>query len=323
MPSRPMGYRPDPEHTDFILGDPDTPKVYALSPSDANRIRQSHTNRDPVLLTNALLALQPNFKRGAQRRGTCVGWGWEVCGRIAHAVDIWIEKNPAKFVGEFSIESCYGGGRCEARGKTFAGFQDGSYGSATARWVTKWGWLPRKNWGLVTGNPDHDVTTHSEDRAVQYGAYGNGGKGDNSVLDDVCKKYPANDCVLITGFDDAANAIINGWPIAVCSMQGFTMKRDSEGFCAPRGQWAHCMAFVGVRFGSRPGLLCMNSWGFSNNGPHGIETNEEVMKCSFWVDAEVCTRMLRQQDSFAVTGVKGLEPRTIDWSHGWSISGRS
>lgn len=318
-----FGYKPNPEETEWILGDPDTPKVYALSPSDSNRIRKSHTNRDPLLLTDALIALQPNFRRGAQRIGSCVGWGWEICGRVAHAVDIVLDKEPTKFVGEFSIESCYGGGRCEARGRDFAGFQDGSYGSVTAKFVTKWGWLPRKNWGLVTGVSDHDVSVHSEERTKQWGAYGNGGKSDGGKLDDVCKRYPASDCVLITNFDDAANAILNGWPIAVCSGQGFTQKRDSQGFCAPRGSWAHCMALLGVRFGSRPGLLCMNSWGNSNSGPHGIQTHEEVMKASFWIDADVCTKMLRGQDSFAVCGVNGLEPRTIDWSLGWEISGRS
>ena len=78
------------------------------------------------------------------------------------------------------------------------------------------------------------------------------------------------------------------------------------------------MCFAGVRF-DRPGLLCMNSWGYSNKGPHGIQTDEEIMKCGFWVDAKVVDRMLRGQDSFAVTGVNGLEPREIDWSGDWEI----
>ena len=78
------------------------------------------------------------------------------------------------------------------------------------------------------------------------------------------------------------------------------------------------MAFVGVRF-DRPGLLCVNSWGYSNKGPHGVETFSEVMKAGFWVDAKTVDRMLRGQDSYAVTGVKGLEPRSVDFSSDWAI----
>ena len=63
----------------------------------------------------------------------------------------------------------------------------------------------------------------------------------------------------------------------------------------------------------------MNSWGYSNKGPHGVDTYDSVMKCSFWVDAKVVDRMLRGQDSFAITGVKGLEKREIDFSAGWDI----
>ena len=63
----------------------------------------------------------------------------------------------------------------------------------------------------------------------------------------------------------------------------------------------------------------MNSWGYSNKGPHGISTHDEVMKASFWVDDSVVDRMLRGQDSFAITGVKGLEKRSVDFTTGWEI----
>jgi hypothetical protein len=313
-----FGWEPNPEGVDYILGDPDTPRVYAINDRDRAAIAHDLTRQEPLLLTDALLQLNPNFKRGGQSRGTCVGWGWEIGCRIAHAVDIVIDKEPWKFVGEFSTESIYGLSRCEARGRSYAGFRDGSYGAAAAKGVTKWGALPRANYAIVTGNKDHDVTKHSEDRAVQYGAYGNGGKHDSGKLDEICKRYPVGDTVLVTTFDDAASCILNGWPIPVCSGQGFTKTRDDDGFCKPRGSWSHCMCFVGVRF-DRPGLLCMNSWFHSNSGPHGIETHEEVMKASFWVDASVADKMLRGQDSFAITGVNGLEKRTVDFSTGWEI----
>ena len=68
-------------------------------------------------------------------------------------------------------------------------------------------------------------------------------------------------------FAEAAAAIRNGYPVAVCSGQGFTMTRDRDGFCLPRGSWGHCMCFIGVAVGRRPGLCCLQSWG--PNTPDG------------------------------------------------------
>ena len=315
-----FGYRPNPEETDWILSDPDTPGVFGLSPNDGNRIRKSWTNKKPLLLTDTLIALQPNWKRGAQKIGDCVAWGWEVGCTIATAVDIYIRKEPWQWHGSYATEPVYGGSRVEARGKSpgRGGWQDGSYGGAAAKWVTKWGCLRRLNYGVVTGNKEHDLTIYSGNKSKQWGNYGCGGRYDKENLDSIAKEYPCKEAVLVTDFDNAANCILNGWPIAVCSGQGFTKTRDSQGFCKPHGRWSHCMCFVGVRF-DRPGLLCMNSWGYSNKGPHGIKTHDEIMKCSFWVDADVCNKMLRGQDSFAITGVNGLEPREVDFSSHWEI----
>ena len=106
----------------------------------------------------------------------------------------------------------------------------------------------------------------------------------------------------------------------VCSDQGLSDKRDSQGFVRGQGVWYHCMTFAGIRY-DRPGLLCVNSWGNS----WGLENFfprdywPEVQKCSAWVDASVCDRMLRQDDSYAVCGVTGLQRREIDWTKGWEI----
>lgn len=313
-----FGYKPNHEENDWILGDADVPGVYGLSPNDANRIRQSWTDRKPLLLTDALLALEPKWRRGAQGIGDCVAWGWSLAASIATAVDIVVDQEPWQWRGEYATEGIYGGSRVEARGKRTAGWQDGSYGGAAAKWVTKWGCLRRLDYSIATGNKEHNLTAYDKDKSKQWGNYGNGGRHDKGKLDTVSKEYPVKEAVLVTTFDDAANCILNGWPIAVCSGQGFTKTRDAQGFCNPRGTWNHCMAFVGVRF-DRPGLLCVNSWGYSNKGPHGVETFPEVMKAGFWVDAKTVDRMLRGQDSYAVTGVKGLEPRSVDFSTDWAI----
>jgi hypothetical protein len=119
---------------------------------------------------------------------------------------------------------------------------------------------------------------------------------------------------------EAAKAISNGYPVVPCSGQGFSMSRDADGFCNPGGVWWHCMCFIGVRFGKRPGLLCANSWGDSNTvGKHFPETMPDaVRKCSFWVDADVCDRMLSGRDSYVYAGYSGFKPTAMpdNWLRG-------
>src|SRR5690606_38137456 len=111
------------------------------------------------------------------------------------------------------------------------------------------------------------------------------------------------DVVLVTTFREAGAAIQSGYPVAVCSGQGFASQRDGQGFAAARGSWAHCMVFIGVRF-DRPGLLCLNSWGPRWIG--GPKWPDDQPDGSFWVDARTCDRMLAGRDSFAISGYRGF-----------------
>ena len=113
-----FGYAPNHEETDWILGDPEAPGVYGMGPTDSARMEQSWSADSPLLLTDALIALQPNWRRGAQKIGDCVAWGWEVAATIATAVDIVVDKEPWKWTGPYATEPIYGGSRVEARGRT-------------------------------------------------------------------------------------------------------------------------------------------------------------------------------------------------------------
>ena len=323
--SRYFGYKPNPAETEFILSDPSVP-VWTMSPGDSAKIAKQTRDGKPIILFDALKPLHPNWKRGAQGIGDCVAWGFELACTLATAVDIYIDKEPWAWMGEYATEPIYGGSRVEARGKTTGGWSDGSYGGAAAKWLTTWGALRRLNYALRTGNPSHDLAKYDSKKAKDWGNWGCGGQGDNGGLDKVAKSYPVKEAYLVTKYEDAVSAIENGWPIAVCSGQGLG-QRDSNGFAPPRGSWSHCMLFGGVRY-DKPGLLNTNSWGNSwgTKAPFGPGLDDywdEVRKCSAWVDANTVTKMLRQQDSYIITGVKGLEPRDIDWSKGWEISGRS
>lgn len=71
------------------------------------------------------------------------------------------------------------------------------------------------------------------------------------------------------------------------------------------------MCFVGVDDeNKRPGLLCWNSWGDDwIDGPtrHGQPAG------SFWVDADVADAMLRQEDSYAISGYEGFKSQELDY----------
>lgn len=81
----------------------------------------------------------------------------------------------------------------------------------------------------------------------------------------------------------------------------------------------------GARFGKRPGALIYQSWGAnSNSGPHysGDPANPDFpagyfLNSTFWIDAEVLDRMLKGEDSFALSSYEGFPPRKLpDWGTG-------
>lgn len=67
--------------------------------------------------------------------------------------------------------------------------------------------------------------------------------------------------VNVKSFTDAAALIRQGYGIVGGSNQGFSLKRDVDGFCHAEGQWAHCTYFRAVRGGRRPGIGYQQSWG--------------------------------------------------------------
>lgn len=302
------GYVPHADETQAFLSQ--LPKA-TLREAAPGLFQQVRADDQPVLLYQPLYAAYEEYSGGEkwvvgrQGIGDCVSWGW------AHGADIHLAVmyslgDTAKWEPA-ATEAIYGGSRVEARGVRYGGWSDGSYGSAAAKWVKDWGILFRRDYG------DVDLSTYSSSRAKQWGNYGCGGQGDNGVLDDVAKSHPIKNVALVTTFDEAAAAISSGYPVAVCSMQGFTSHRDGDGFCRASGSWAHCQTFIGVRY-DRPGLLCLNSWG--PDWVDGPKWPDDQPEGSYWVDAKVADRMLSGRDSFAISGYVGFPYRDLknaDW----------
>lgn len=260
-------------------------------------------DKDVVLYkTLARLAGKDYFLK-AQGIGDCVSWGW------AHGADALLATMfDLGLTGEWyeaATEPIYGGSRVEASGRERGGYSDGSYGGVAAKWVSKWGVLFRKNYG-----GDNDLTKYSATRAKSWGNF-----GCPDELEPEAKKHPIKQVALVKTFREAGKAIQNGYPVPVCSGQGFSSTRDKDGFARASGSWAHCMLFYGVRWGSRPGLLCQNSWGAFNSGGRWPDDQPDG---SFWVEADVADRMLRGQDSFACSDYVGFPKRKIKWGDMWS-----
>jgi len=251
-----------------------------------------------VLLHKNLEKVLGKFPIHNQTIGDCVSHGWSLCIDVLKATEI-VAGEAESFNAETATEAIYALSRVEIGGGRL-GNEDGSLGAWAADAVKKYGTLARIKYG------NYDLTTYDGQRAK---AWGGARKGLPDELEPIAKEHPVTTVSLVTTYEQARDAIANGYPVPVCSMQGFAETRDADGFAAPKGTWPHCMAFIAVDDAyKRPGLLCMNSWG--PDWIRGPKRNDQP-DGSFWVDADVVNRMLAQRDSFAISGFQGYPARKL------------
>lgn len=287
-PGRRGGWEDRPREVEWVLAQMPNPVLsYAapwLSGTGAGKT---------TLLFKAMQSLRPGgYWIGDQGQyGTCVSFGFAGAAMLAYAVEIAVKGEAERWEGDFATEPIYGGSRVQVGGGRLGG--DGSIGAWAAKWLTSWGVAVRKRYDAA------DLTNYSGSLSRTWGRR----PGVPESIQAECRLHPVADCSLVTTYEQARDAIANGYPVAVCSNQGFTTRRDAQGFCRPSGSWPHCMYFCACDDESgRPGLLCMNSWGAGwVSGPKRHDQPDG----SFWVDASVCTRMLSGRDSFAIQGVTG------------------
>ncbi len=298
------GWRPDHDGIEDFLATLARPTLVEAAPQ-----LMAAEKRD-AFLWEPLLSLHPHWKRGAQGIGDCVSWGWELGALLTMCADIVFRQEAECFAGEIATEPIYGGSRVEARGGRLAGYSDGSYGAAAARWVKEWGVLLRKNYAGETQNADHDLSTYSAKRAKEWGNFGCGGSRDSrgdGPLDKLAREHPVTEVALVRTVEEAAAALSAFKPVVVCSNVGYgAMRRNAEGIVRAQGSWSHCMLFGGVKWTSAgPLLRQFQSWGQSASGPDPDIAHEAVSWCSWWTRPEDADRQLRQGDSFALAGLTG------------------
>lgn len=239
--------------------------------------------------------LLPPFSQG--QIGSCVSFGTNRAVEYSMCVEIVKEKNEEfKHIAQ---EVTYGGSRVEVGGGRLRG--DGSIGAWAAKFVKDWGIVARDKYG------NYDLTKYSESTCRRFG-----NDGVPSDLEAEARKHPVKETVMVASWEQAKKALVQGYGISVCSGYGFSMKRDENGICMPRGSWAHCMCLCGFATinGKEYGRID-NSWGPSahtgpvgpgNPGPEG-----------FYAPAATIDKMLKEKDSFAFSCVEGFPLRKLNW----------
>lgn len=255
-----------------------------------------------VYLWKAWLAVDGKLPppRNQGNIGSCVGNGTASGIETSWAVEIAsnnkLKANPPPHW--FSAEVVYGISRVDIGGKRIRG--DGSVGAWAVKGSKDVGMAQRKKYDSV------DLTNYSVSTCRKF--------GDNGIPEDVrkeCKEHPIKDYSQVKTVAECYASLENGYAVVVCSGQGFSSRRDKDGFCAPSGSWAHCMVIIGSRRNvDRPGFFIWNSWGEDwVSGPKGAGDPPEG---GFWADEKVVARMLSQDDSWSVSPVLGFAPRKVD-----------
>jgi hypothetical protein len=236
----------------------------------------------------------------AQEIGCCVSRGFGHGVDLLQCVQVSLGKKAEKFTPT-SHEFIYGTCRVDIGGQR-GSYQDGAVGAWAAKAVSTIGTVSQEL-----------VGPYDDRKCKEWGA-----RGVPANLKQEAAEHQVLTTSLVTTYEELEDALANGFPVTVCSGQGFTMTRDQDGFCQPRGSWQHCMLICAVRSESRPGACIFQSWGSSvPSGPLALDQPPN----SFWADKQVVARMLGMQDSWALSAYEGYPgtPLPSAWTYGGFI----
>jgi hypothetical protein len=232
----------------------------------------------------------------AQVIGDCVSQGHGHGTDLLACIEIAL-KGEAEEFHQTCTEAVYGMARVDIGGQR-GSYSDGAVGAWAAKALSTLGTVSRDVTGPYDGR-----------RAKEWGA-----KGVPADIRSKAVEHKVKTVSLVTTWSELEDAISNGYPVTVCSNQGFTMTRDQDGFCRPRGSWAHCMLICGIRSDQRPGGCIFQSWGFNvPSGPLALDQPPN----SFWADRDVLESMLAMQDSWALSAFDGYpgRPMPSNWTY--------
>jgi hypothetical protein len=287
----PTGWLRRPEEVEATLATMPRPLFAEAAPE----VEGTGEGRTTLLYKAWKDVLEGYFPYPAQQIGCCVSRGFSEGIDLLECVEIAVGKEAEVFTPT-SHEAIYGMARVDVGGQR-GSYEDGAVGAWAAKAVT------------LIGTVAQDVVGPYSDRlAKDWGARG--------VPDEVRQKaarHKVKTSSLVRTYAELEDALANGYPVPVCSNQGFTLQRDRQGFCRPEGQWAHCMLIAGVRT-DRPGALIVQSWGMNvPSGPLDLDQPSN----SFWADRQVVESMLGMRDSWALSRFDGYPARDLPAAWKW------
>jgi hypothetical protein len=279
----------DPEDTDKLLGELPHPlfgaAAYNLYGSGKGKLALPFKN---------LLKFDPGFGPAERQvQGDCVSHSTRNAIDITRSCEI-INGQPEEFIARGAVEGIYGSRGHGGEGMTCSG---------AARFVNKsGGLLIRRKYGNI------DLSEYSN----IGGRWGRSGVP--SELVNEAKKHQVKTVSLINTVDQARDALANGYSISVCSMSGFSSRRDKHGIAARSGSWAHAMAWIAMddthEIYKETLFLVQNSWGIWNGGPKRHDQPEG----SFWIRERDAAQMLSENGSWVFSDVDGFPPRKVQWT---------
>jgi hypothetical protein len=225
-----------------------------------------------------------------QTTGDCVSHSTRNAIDLTRAVEIDIKGELESFEARSATEGIY-------QSRPWAG--EGMTCSGAAKYVHEQGGiLLRKNYGAV-------------DLSVYNSSLGSQKRIPRSIWIDEAKKHQVKTISMITTIEEARDAIANGYSVSVCSMFGFSSRRDAKGIAKRSGEWAHAMAWIACddtreRYNETL-FLVQNSWGIWNNGPKVYGQPDG----SFWIREHDARGMLASQGSWVFSNVDGFPARDL------------
>lgn len=249
----------------------------------------------------SLLRFDPAFgPQESQTTGDCVSHSTRNAIDVTRAVEIDILGQPEGFILRGATEAIYGSRGWSGQGMTCV--------QAALFVHEEGGILLRKDYGFA------DFSVYDSGIGDKWGKRG--------VPDDVAEegqKHQVRTVSLVSTVKEAKDAIANGYALSVCSDQGFSSRRDGNGYANAKGEWGHAMAWVGCNDTKKhggPGFLLQNSWGEWNSGPRKFGQPEG----SFWINYDVAQHMLDAKGSWVFSDVDGFPPKKLP-DYGGSLWG--
>lgn len=231
----------------------------------------------------------PNYP---QEIGDCTSFAAKNVMEHVQCAQILLDGRNEKFRPVFP-SYFYGCSRVYIGGSKIWG--DGSLGVWTQEAAKKYG---------VLASDDQGVPPYSGRVAKDWGR-----TGPPEGVVPTAQKHIVKTTAKVMEVADLANALYHGYPLSVCSNQGFDMSASSDGFHHPRGAWGHAMAVVGYEDHATLGLyfIILNSWGDQFGRLKDFTTGEDLPVGVLRVRANVLDSMLKADggDSFAYSQFDG------------------